>query len=117
MRCGQDSDCNPASAGGVLATILGRRKLPEKFTSALDSQTLFKYTAYSFATLQEASEKLARQAILRSGGLIEKNDKGVESFLIPVQTVKPSKFVQSWKAEASTGSRYTDEERAKITAK
>lgn len=117
MRCGQDSDCNPASAGGVLATVLGRAKLPEKFTSALDTQTLFKYTAYSFTSLLEASEKLARQAVLRSGGLIEKNDKGEESFLIPVQTVKPSKFVQSWKAEPATGSRYTDEERAKITAK
>ena len=116
-RCGQDSDCNPASASGVLATTMGRTKLPEKFTSALEKETLFKYTAYTFTTLLDACEKLARQAVLRSGGLIEKDDSGTEFLLIPVQTPKPSKFVQSWKAEPSTGSRFTDEERAKITSK
>lgn len=117
MRCGQDSDCNPASAAGVLATVLGRAKLPTHYTAALESETLFKYTTYTFTSLLQACESLARQATLRSGGLIEKNDAGEEFLLIPVQTIKPSKFVQSWKAEPATGSRYTDEERAKITAK
>lgn len=55
--------------------------------------------------------------MLRSGGIIEKDDSGKEFLLIPVQTPKPSKFVQSWAPEPSTGSRYTDEERAKITSK
>jgi hypothetical protein len=27
-RCGQDSDGNPANAGGVLGTVMGRAKLP-----------------------------------------------------------------------------------------
>ena len=29
-RCGQDSDCNPASAAGVLFTTIGYSKLPEQ---------------------------------------------------------------------------------------
>lgn len=28
-RCGQDSDCNPASAGGILGAMLGYSKIPE----------------------------------------------------------------------------------------
>ena len=28
-RCGQDSDCNPASAGGILGTILGYSRIPD----------------------------------------------------------------------------------------
>jgi ADP-ribosylglycohydrolase len=28
-RCGQDSDCNPASAGGILGTMMGHSNIPE----------------------------------------------------------------------------------------
>ena len=28
-RCGQDSDCNPASAAGILGTMLGYSHIPE----------------------------------------------------------------------------------------
>ena len=35
-RCGQDSDCNPASAGGILGTILGYSKIPAKWTDAVE---------------------------------------------------------------------------------
>jgi len=34
-RCGQDSDCNPANAGGIIGTMLGLKNLPEKITAAL----------------------------------------------------------------------------------
>jgi hypothetical protein len=27
-RCGQDADCNPSSAGGILGTVLGYDKIP-----------------------------------------------------------------------------------------
>ena len=30
-RCGQDSDCNPASAGGILGAMLGYDNIPEKW--------------------------------------------------------------------------------------
>src|SRR5262245_4732280 len=35
-RCGQDSDCNPANAGGILFTTLGYARLPDRYTSGLD---------------------------------------------------------------------------------
>ncbi|MBM4092802.1 MAG: ADP-ribosylglycohydrolase family protein, partial [Planctomycetes bacterium] len=43
-RCGQDSDCNPANSGGVLGTVIGRSKLPDKFTSAIDPNGKFSHT-------------------------------------------------------------------------
>ncbi|MBI4580715.1 MAG: ADP-ribosylglycohydrolase family protein, partial [Planctomycetes bacterium] len=37
-RAGQDSDCNPSSAGGVLFTTLGFSKVPERFKEKLDEE-------------------------------------------------------------------------------
>ena len=34
-RAGQDSDCNPASSGGIIATMLGYNQLPEKYSNRL----------------------------------------------------------------------------------
>jgi len=83
-RCGQDSDGNPANAGGVLFTTMGSSKLPERFTSALDPKGKFSHTPYDFPTLIEVSKKLVRQAVERSGGQIEKTSEGQEVCVIPV---------------------------------
>ena len=64
-RCGQDSDCNPSNAGGVLFTTIGTSKLPERFTSALDPEGKFSHTPYTFPALVEVCEKLVRQAVVR----------------------------------------------------
>lgn len=50
-RCGQDSDCNPSNAAGVLFTTIGFSKLPERFTSALDPKGNFSHTPYNFPKL------------------------------------------------------------------
>ncbi|MDX2197055.1 MAG: ADP-ribosylglycohydrolase family protein [Cytophagales bacterium] len=34
-RCGQDSDCNPASAGGILGAIKGYKNIPDNYLTAL----------------------------------------------------------------------------------
>jgi hypothetical protein len=34
-RCGQDSDCNPSSAAGVLGVMLGYSRIPETFRSGI----------------------------------------------------------------------------------
>ncbi|MHC4423159.1 MAG: ADP-ribosylglycohydrolase family protein, partial [Planctomycetota bacterium] len=36
MRCGQDSDCNPSSAAGILFTSMGYSNVPSRFKSALN---------------------------------------------------------------------------------
>ena len=116
IRCGQDSDCNPSNAGGVLFTTIGFSKLPERFKSALDRNATFSHTPYSFPKLVEVCEKLARQAVLKSGGRIERDAQGREVFVIPVLEPRPSKLEQCWQPGPIANSRFTPEEMAKIKA-
>lgn len=95
-RCGQDSDCNPSNAGGILFTTLGFSKLPERFTKALDPNGKFSHTPYTFPKLIEVSEMLARQALERSGGGIESDDKGKKTMVIPIHKADPSELMRSW---------------------
>ncbi len=115
-RCGQDSDCNPANSGGVLATTIGFSKLPDKFKSALNPEGKFSHTPYNFPTLIKVSEKIVRQAVRQAGGRIEKDANGREVFVIPVQKPKPGKLQQCWEPGPSANSKFTDEEMAQITA-
>ena len=116
-RCGQDSDCNPSSAAGVLFTTIGFAKLPRQFVSALDPNGRFSHTPYNFPTLAAVCEKLARQEVVRAGGRIEKDTNGEEIFVIPVTEVKPSKLEQCWEPGPIADARFTPEELAKINKK
>jgi len=115
-RCGQDSDCNPSSAAGVLFTTLGASRLPARFIEALDEQRVFSHTAYNFPGLLAVCEKLARQAVEREGGRVERDAAGEEVFVIPVKPVTPSALVLSWQPGPIADSRFTPEEMARITA-
>ena len=108
-RCGQDSDCNPSSAAGILFTSLGLENIPEKFTAGLKPETVFSHTEYSFTALLAISEKLARDAIVRAGGEI-RAEGGKETFFIPRQTAKPTALEQSWAPGPIANSRYTEAE-------
>jgi hypothetical protein len=114
MRCGQDSDCNPSNAVGILATTIGFEAMPEEYTSTLDESTKFSHTAYDFAGLTDVSIDLVGAQVLRAGGTVEKNDAGEEVFMIPVRPVRPSALEQSWEPGPSAGSEFTEEEMAKI---
>ncbi|MDR0697714.1 MAG: ADP-ribosylglycohydrolase family protein [Tannerella sp.] len=113
-RCGQDSDCNPSNAAGVLFTTLGASKLPGRFTEKLDQEKVFSHTAYNFPKLLDICEKLAREYVVREGGRIEKDATGEEFFVIPVKKPTPSPLVFSWDPEPVTNSLFTEEEMAKI---
>ncbi len=113
-RCGQDSDCNPANSGGMLGTVMGRSKLPEKFTSAINPDGVFSHTAYTFPKLIAVSEKLVRQAVIRAGGKIEKDASGKEILVIPVTEPKPSKLEQCWEPGPPANAKFTEEEMKKI---
>jgi len=115
-RCGQDSDCNPSNAAGVLFTTIGFEKLPEKYKSALNPQGKFSHTPYNFPTLVKVCEDLVRQALKRAGGRVETDAEGKEVLVIPVQRPRPSRFRQCWKPGPMANSRFTEEEMAKITA-
>jgi hypothetical protein len=113
MRCGSDSDCNPSTAGGVLFTSIGLAKLPKRFYAKLDESKVFSYTAYNVPRLMAVSDKLARQALERVGGRIEKK-RGEEVFFIPAKQPAPSQFEDIKNPGPISGSVFTDEEKAQI---
>jgi hypothetical protein len=113
MRGGSDSDCNPSTAAGVLFTSLGMAKLPDRFYRKLDETKVFSYTAYNFPGLLAVSDKLARQALARVGGRIEKR-RGEEVLVIPVKPPAPSRFEDIKNPGPIAGSVFTDQEKAQI---
>jgi hypothetical protein len=115
-RCGQDSDCNPSSAAGVLFTTLGFARLPARFNTGLDENKEFLYTAYNFPRLMKVCEGLARQVVARYGGRVETDASGQEVFVLPVQPPRPSKLELTWAPGPIANSRFTEQEMAKITA-
>jgi hypothetical protein len=116
-RCGQDSDCNPANAAGVLFAAMGASKIPSRFTEKLDMERKFSFTDYALPQVYEVSEKLARQAVVRAGGRVEKDASGEEVFLIPVQTPKQSALERSWDPGPASDVKFTPEEMAQIQVK
>jgi len=114
-RCGQDSDCNPSNAAGILFTTIGYSNLPEKYTSALDTETKFNSTTYSFSTLIDVCDELAAQAVERAGGRIETTE-GAETFVIPVEKTKPNPLETCWEPGPIAESRFTPEEMKQIKA-
>ncbi len=81
-RCGQDSDCNPASAGGILGTILGYDAIPAFWKQGLDrvEGMDFRYTTLSLNDTYEMSFRQALGMIGRNGG-----ETGSEEVVIPLQ--------------------------------
>ena len=72
MRCGQDSDCNPASAGGILGTAIGYDNIPEEWLAPLRKaeDVKFAYTNSSLNNTYRMSYSHALQLIEREGGKV-----------------------------------------------
>ena len=72
-RCGQDSDCNPASAGGILGTILGYDQIPDYWMKNLKEveDMNFAYTNISLNKTYQMSLNQALRMIERNGGKID----------------------------------------------
>jgi hypothetical protein len=75
-RCGQDSDCNPASAAGILGTMLAYSKIPDYWKQGLNKveDINFKYTTISLNDVYKMGYNHAIQNITRNGGTILNND-------------------------------------------
>ena len=71
-RCGQDSDCNPSSAGGIIGAMLGYDKLPRDWREALDKikGRKFSFTNYSFDSICASTLKRAEQNVINGGGTV-----------------------------------------------
>ena len=74
-RCGQDSDCNPASAGGILGAIIGYDKIPAYWMKNLKEveDIDFAYTNISLNKTYQMSFDQALQMIERGGGKVEED--------------------------------------------
>ena len=74
-RCGQDSDCNPASAAGILGTMLGYSQIPEQWMKNLREveDMDFAYTTISLKKAYRMSFDQALQLIERHGGKIDED--------------------------------------------
>jgi ADP-ribosylglycohydrolase len=71
-RAGQDADCNPSSAGGVLGTVLGYNKIPAYWKMGLKEveDIDFKYTTISLNKVYDIGFKHALANIARNGGTV-----------------------------------------------
>ncbi len=69
-RCGQDSDCNPSSAAGILGTMIGYSNIPEYWRRPCEEveDIPFVYTDISINKATEYSFSQALQVIGRNGG-------------------------------------------------
>ncbi len=120
IRAGDDTDCNPGNAAGVLFTTLGYSKLPARFQGKIDENAVLHYTfgrqkgVYSYPQVLEITEKVAREAVVKAGGRIEKTASGEEVFVIPVQEPKPSRLVKDTDPIPLVNSRLTREELARL---
>jgi len=88
-RCGEDSDCNPATAAGILGTMLGYKNIPEYWKSPIYpiEDVDFKYTTMSLNDVYRIGTKHATEILKKNGAIFKDN-----SIEIPVQTIKPVKF-------------------------
>jgi len=90
-RCGQDSDCNPSSAAGVLGVVLGFSRIPDQYKSGLAplARTKFDFTDYSFDDICRSTLKRALALVRRNGGRV--TDAEV---LVPAQSPRPPRLEQ-----------------------
>ncbi len=92
-RAGQDSDCNPSSAGGILGTMLGYDKIPAYWKQGLkEAEDIdFKYTTLSLNDVYGIGMKHALQVVERNGGKVSG-----DQVTIAVQTPKTVRLEQSF---------------------
>jgi hypothetical protein len=75
-RCGQDSDCNPSSAAGVLGVMLGYSRIPGEFTANIPklADKKFSYTDYSFEEICASTLRRALVLVEQNGGKVTDRD-------------------------------------------
>jgi hypothetical protein len=88
-RAGQDSDCNPASAGGILGVILGYRAIPDVWKSGIPAIAgkKFDFTDFTFDTIVASTEKRAEALVKANGGHAD-----AEMVFVKTQTPKAPKI-------------------------
>lgn len=83
-RCGYDSDCNPANAGGILGTMIGYSNIPDYWKQGIEKveDTNFAYTEMSLTKVYDVGLRHAIEMIKRNGG-VEKDDAFTIQYQMP----------------------------------
>ncbi len=102
-RAGQDADCNPSTAGGILGTMIGYKKIPAFWKMGLtEAEGIdFKYTTMSLNKVYDISYRHALLNIERNGGKIDGNN-----VTIVAQSPKPVKLEQGFQQLFPTEKRW-----------
>jgi len=92
-RCGQDSDCNPASAAGILGTAIGYSNIPAAWLDPLRraEDIKFAYTDLSLDDTYRMSYSHALQMIERGGGKTTRDEVSIR-----VQRPRPVPYEESF---------------------
>lgn len=116
-RCGQDSDCNPASAAGVLGVMKGYNAIPEKFRTAAEkiASLPFPYTSLSLEETCAKNMDLIKTAVAGNGGSV--SETGIS---FNVQVPQQVAWEQSFEGIRPVGKvvlkkRFTDSAELKFT--
>lgn len=90
-RSGQDSDCNPSTAGGILGTMLGYKNIPEFWKKSFEEirDINFIYTDISINRVCKMGLDQALRMIERNGGKVTENEVTVKRQpIVPVKLEK-----------------------------
>jgi ADP-ribosylglycohydrolase len=90
-RAGQDSDCNPSNAAGILGTMLGYAAIPEDWRAGIPplANTKFEFTNSSFNDIVRLTLAHAAQVVEKAGGKVTDTE-----FIIPSQEPQAPKLEQ-----------------------
>jgi len=99
VRCGQDSDCNPASAAGPLGVVLGWSGIEDKWKSGIEAirSEKFSFTDYSFESVSALTLRLAQDVAKANGGAVQEQD-GRQMLVIVAQQPQPPLVLEQWDA-------------------
>lgn len=90
-RAGQDSDCNPSNAVGVLGVMLGYSRIPDEWKQGIPAiaDKKFDYTNYSFNDITRSTIERALKVVRQAGGTVTDSE-----VVIPYQAAKAPKLEQ-----------------------
>ena len=115
-RCGLDSDCNPATACGILATITGYSKIPEQwknYIEPLEKIVYFQGTSYTLEKTYATSYMLALKSLKSDGintypyklslNVVLPKPITYETNIMPVGSTKEIKIVKGFEKHIESG--------------
>jgi hypothetical protein len=93
-RAGQDSDCNPSNAAGILGVMLGYDAIPDDWKSGIPAlaDRKFAFTDYSFNEIVASTIARAGKVVEAAGGRLT-----ADRLEVPVQAPSPPALEQ-WNA-------------------